>query len=120
MSATRAGVVLLFVAAVAADFQSAFSDKADWKSSPPKAYPFAFRDVAEESGLAKHLKGIRGHAAAWGDLDGDGWPDLWVGTYHTAGKPGQLLLNRKGKFTLEKDARVSACASGAVFADLTN
>src|SRR4051794_33730924 len=83
------------------------------------AYPFAFRDVADESGLGAALAGIRGHAAAWGDIDGDGWPDLWVGTFHTAGKPGQLLLNRKGRFLLDSQEalRVSACASGAVFAD---
>jgi hypothetical protein len=81
-----------------------------------------FRDVAGESGLGTLLDGIRGHAAAWGDVDGDGLPDLWVGTYHTAGKPGQLLLQRRGKFVLDEQdgPRVSACASGAVFADLGN
>jgi hypothetical protein len=85
-------------------------------------YPFAFRDVAKESSAGKILLGSRAHACAWGDVDGDGWPDLFVGTFHTSGKPAQLLLNKKGKFVLdEQDAvRVSACASGALFVDLDN
>jgi enediyne biosynthesis protein E4 len=87
-----------------------------------KAPVFVFRDVSDETGLLPPLAGIRGHAAAWGDIDGDGWPSLFVGTYHTAGKPGQLLRNVRGKFTLDKQEhlRVSACASGALFVDLTN
>src|SRR5262249_36931702 len=32
--------------------------------------PFRFRDVARETGLLPALAGIRGHAAAWGDIDG--------------------------------------------------
>lgn len=85
-------------------------------------YPFRFRDVADESGVGKVLSGIRAHGAAWGDVDGDGWPDLFVGTFHTGGKPSQLLLNRKGKFTLDtqEHVRVSACVSGALFVDLDN
>lgn len=118
MSAVRAGVWGLLVAA--ASWGGLAGRAAPQEGQGGAGYPFAFRDVAESSGLTKHLKGVRGHAAAWGDLDGDGWPDLWVGTYHTAGKPGQLLLNKKGTFTLSESARVSACASGAVFADLTN
>lgn len=85
-------------------------------------YPFVFRDVAPESGVGKALSGSRAHACAWGDVDGYGWPDLFVGTFHTSGKPSQLLLNKKGKFSLDTQeaVRVSACASGALFADLDN
>lgn len=86
------------------------------------AYPFRFQDVAEQSGLKPILSGIRAHGAAWGDVNGDGWPDLFVGTFHTSGKPGQLLLNHKGRFTLDPQdqVRVSACVSGALFVDLDN
>src|SRR4051812_19332261 len=74
-------------------------------AAPPseRRQPFVFEDVGEKSGLLPHAAGIRGHAAAWGDVDGDGWPDLFVGTFHNNGsKPGMLLRNVKGKFTLDK------------------
>ncbi len=88
-------------------------------------YPFAFRDVGDEAGLFPHVGGIAGHAAAWGDVDGDGWPDLYVGSF--GGKPydskGHLFFrNTKGKFTRDAQAhlRQVARANGAVFADLDN
>ena len=86
-------------------------------------YPFVFKDVGDEAGVFPHVAGIRGHAVAWGDVDGDGWPDLFVGTFHNAGsKPSVLLRNDKGKFQLDKQEhlRTSGIGSGALFADLTN
>jgi len=86
-------------------------------------YPFVFKDVGDEAGVFPHVAGIRGHAVAWGDVDGDGWPDLFVGTFHNAGsKPGVFLRNDKGKFQLDKQEhlRTSGIGSGALFADLTN
>src|SRR5262245_32895041 len=86
-------------------------------------YPFAFRDVAEEAGLFPHLTGIRGHGAAWGDVDGDGWIDLYVGTFHTEGaKPNALFRNVKGKFRpdTQKSLTISTRSTGMVFADLDN
>ncbi len=86
-------------------------------------YPFVFEDVGEKTGLLPAVAGIRGHAAAWGDADGDGWPDLFVGTFHNAGsKTGMLLRNEKGKFRLDdqEHLRTSGIGSGALFVDLTN
>ncbi|MBA3303806.1 MAG: CRTAC1 family protein [Acidimicrobiia bacterium] len=87
----------------------------------PAAYPFAFRDVGEEAGLFPHLEGIRGHGAAWGDVDGDGWIELYVGTFHTPDvKPNMLFRNAKGKFRPDdqKPLTISSRSTGIVFADL--
>jgi hypothetical protein len=84
---------------------------------------FRFRDVAEEAGLFPAIEGIRGHGAGWGDADGDGWPELFVGTFHTAGgKPCLFFRSEQGKFRLDDQAslRISARATGVVFADFDN
>ena len=47
--------------------------------------PFVFRDVGEQAGIFPHAEAIRGHGAAWGDVDGDGWADLFIATFHNAG-----------------------------------
>lgn len=86
-------------------------------------YPFVFKDVGDEAGIFPHLSGIRGHAAAWGDVDGDGWPDLFVGTFHNAGsKTGVFLRNEGGKFRhdAQEHLRTSGIGSGALFVDLAN
>lgn len=86
-------------------------------------YPFAFRDVGAETGLLPDVGGIRGHGAAWGDVDNDGWLDLYVATFHNEGsKPNMLFRNLKGKFKLDdqKSLRISQRATGVVFADLDN
>ncbi len=87
--------------------------------------PFAFRDVGDETGLFPGAANIAGHGVGWGDVNGDGWPDLYVATFggHPYdSKPNQLFLNHKGKFTLDsqKDLRVLGRANGAVFVDLDN
>ena len=74
-------------------------------------YPFAFRDVGTEAGLLPHAAGIRGHGAAWGDADGDGWPDLFVGTFHNEGsQAGVFLRNERGKFRPGAEGRLCAVA----------
>jgi hypothetical protein len=86
-------------------------------------YPFAFRDVGEEAGLFPHADGIRGHGAAWGDADGDGFADLYVATFHTGGGKSNLFFrNAGGKFRLDpqEGLRLSTRATGVVFADLDN
>lgn len=91
----------------------------------PTKPAFVFRDVGDEAGLFPHVAGIAGHGAGWGDADGDGWPDLYVGTFggHPYGsKPNQFFRNVKGKFQLDGQKHLQALgrASGAVFADFDN
>jgi hypothetical protein len=94
-------------------------------STPPGRgeYPFAFRDVGQQSGVLPAAAGIRGHGAGWGDADGDGWLDLYVATFHNDGSQANLFFrNKSGKF--EQDAqpslKISARGTGVVFADLDN
>jgi len=86
-------------------------------------YPFAFKDVGDEAGVFPHVAGIRGHGVAWGDADGDGFPDLFATTFHNSGsKPAVFLRNVKGKFSPhpQESLRTSGIGSGALFADLNN
>jgi hypothetical protein len=110
-----------FLVAVAVVGLATAPSAVEQKEQPP--YPFVFRDVGDETGLFPHVAGIRGHAAAWGDVDGGGYPSLFVGTFADAGsKTSQLLRNEKGKFRLDEQPalRLSSCASGAIFVDLDN
>src|SRR5687768_12946887 len=88
-----------------------------------QAADFIFRDVGEEAGLFPHLAEIQGHGAGWGDVDGDGWIDLYVGTFAKSGaKPNLLFRSQQGKFRLDDQAplRLPARSTGVVFADLDN
>jgi hypothetical protein len=87
------------------------------------APPFIFRDVAEEAGVLPAAAGIQAHGAGWGDVDGDGWADLYVGTFHYPDtQPNLLLRNREGRFALDEQPqlRISTRATGVLFADLDN
>ena len=110
-------------------------------ASPLRATePFAFEDVTESSGLSAQFENVPGrrpwrfaHGAAWGDVDGDGRPDLFAGAFagrkwftgDDAPVPNLLLLNRKTGFVradaepLEARAANARCA-GAAFLDLDN
>lgn len=95
-----------------------------------------FEDVTEKAGLVEPLKGIMGHCAAWGDVNSDGYPDLFIGTFthkhdstynvrgHSGGKePDKLFINMgDGSFKeiLDGPVRIRGQNSGAAFADLDN
>ncbi len=86
---------------------------------------FVFSDAGREAGLFPHVAGIAGHGVAWGDADGDGWPDLYVGTFGSKpydSKTNQFFRNREGKFELDEQTqlRVVGRANGGVFADFDN
>ncbi|MEM7220371.1 MAG: CRTAC1 family protein [Pseudomonadota bacterium] len=62
------------------------------------------------------------YGAAWGDLNGDGWPDLWVGNHNEA---PSLYLNVGGRKLRDVAASVwtadaKADAHGAAWADFDN
>ena len=89
-----------------------------------------WEDVTEDLGLIKPLTGMYGHAAAWGDVNGDLTPDLAVGTftsrpreaYQVRGADGPradaLLLGGDIFAEAPNFAPNTVRTSGAVFADL--
>ncbi len=95
--------------------------------------PIRFADVTEAAGLRAPLAGLMGHGGAWGDFDGDGRIDLFVGGFcdrpnaeyaPAAGPvPPHLFHNDGGgRFSIMDAPGVTTFArtSGAVFADLDN
>ena len=94
-----------------------------WAADARAESPFQFRDVGEASGLLPAAAKIMGHGAGWGDADGDGWADLYIGTFHyPGGQPNLFFRNRQGKFTLDKQPalRISTRATGVLLVDLDN
>jgi hypothetical protein len=82
-----------------------------------------FTDATGELGLAEPLAGLYGHAVATGDVDGDGWPDLFVSGFADKGTPGgsadRLLRGGPDGFTLDRSFPAApGRTSGAAFADL--
>lgn len=103
-----------------------------WSAAPGEgAQGIAFTDVTEAQGLVAPLSGMRGHAAAWGDANGDLLPDLFVGTfadrppedYRLRGadgpSPDRLLLETAQGFRADPGFPAAyGRSSGAAFADL--
>lgn len=113
---------------------AAGSDMTCWASQPePAAGPVRFEDVTEQIGMIDPLLGMYGHAAIWTDVDGNGRPDLYVGTYadreveryrHRGADgpaPDRLLLSRTGGFGVDETlSEVYSRSSGGVGVDLDN
>ncbi|HXI00625.1 MAG TPA: VCBS repeat-containing protein [Sphingobacteriaceae bacterium] len=103
---------------------------------PVKNNEITFRDYTKESGLYELVKGLNGHSVATGDINNDGYPDLFIGTftnhadsaYNHLGHPGypepdKLFINNKGKGFTEvspSPTEVKGVSSGAAFADFDN
>ena len=95
--------------------------------------PIRFGDVTEQAGLREPLAGLMGHGGAWGDFDGDGRIDLFVGGFcdrpnieyaPAAGPVASRLFHNEGggRFQAVDAPGVATFArtSGAIFADLDN
>lgn len=104
-----------------------------WSAAPPAgSTSISFSDITAAFGLVDPLTGMHGHAAAWGDLDGDGGPDLVVGTfanrpteaYQVRGGQGpspDRLLSFSDSFTITAEfPELLGRTSGAAIADLDN
>lgn len=83
---------------------------------------FQFEDVGNAVGLFPAAKNIQAHGAGWGDVDNDGWADLYVATFHYGDtKPNFLLRNKSGKFVpADQPVNLSTRGTGVVFVDLDN
>ena len=102
--------------------------------------PIRFENVTEDVGLADYFVDYRlWHGGAWGDITGNGLPDLYVGAFADrdfydnldAPMPNMLLLNTPEGFVLSPDEQVHwdtrglprgerARISMALFADLND
>jgi hypothetical protein len=103
-----------------------------WAGNPrPGPREISFVDATSEVGLLEPLKGFYGHAAAWGDVNGDAHPDLFVGSFAdrpdeeyrmrgaTGPSPDRLLLKGPDGFQVHSGfPELFGRTSGAVFIDL--
>ncbi|MBE3096425.1 MAG: CRTAC1 family protein [Planctomycetes bacterium] len=100
----------------------------------PSAGPFVFTDVTQSSGLGPHLAEALNHGLAWGDFNGDGRPDLFLGNFCDRGAasrawkttglvPNQLFAQTAGgkfEYVPMPSVETRGRTSGAVLADLDN
>jgi hypothetical protein len=103
-----------------------------WTASPSEGEEsISFSDQTEALGLVEPLIGMYGHAAVWGDIDGDDRSDLFMGTFAdrdteiyqhrgaTGPAPDRFLTNGDGGFTMvEGFPEMYSRTSGGAAADL--
>ena len=91
----------------------------------PDAGTLRFSDVTNALGVGQATRGWYGHATAVGDVNRDGWPDLFFGGFadktptRAPQSPDRLLLGTPNGFRVDRSFSVpSGRTSGAAFADL--